>query len=69
LKNFQFQILENELIIRVKLNEDHGLSKSGRSVIVASSEGNLRLFDENGYRSEIVNLSVTKKASEVKQGS
>lgn len=69
MKNFQFQILENELIIRVKLNEDHGLSKSGRSVIVASSEGNLRLFDENGYRSEIVNLSVTKKASEVKQGS
>jgi len=68
-KNFRFEILNNELIIRVKLDEDHGLSKSGRSVIVASSEGNLRLFDKNGYRSEIINLSVTKKISEVRNDS
>jgi len=64
LKNFRFEILDNELIIRVKLDETHGHSKSGRSVIVSSSEGNLRLFDANGFRPEIINMTVTKRASE-----
>lgn len=64
MKNFRFEICGDELVIRVNLNECHGLSKSGRSKIVASTEGNLRLFDANGYRSEIINFSVTKKAGE-----
>jgi len=63
-KNFRFEIQNNELIIRVRLDQEHGVSKSGRSVIVSSSEGNLRLFDQNGFRPEIINMTVTKRASE-----
>jgi len=62
-KNFRFEIQNNELIIRVKLDEDYGFSKSGRSRMIASTEGNLRLFDANGFRSEVVNLNVTRKVS------
>jgi len=64
LKNFAFSIEGNLLTITVNLSQEHGLSKSGRSVIVSSSEGNLRLFDAKGFRPEIVNLSVTRKASQ-----
>jgi len=64
LKNFAFSIEGNVLTITVDLSQDHGLSKSGRSRMIASTEGNLRLFDkENGFRSEVVNLNVTRKAS------
>ena len=64
MKNFKFQIKGNQLIIRVDLSQEFGPSKSGRSVIISSSEGNVRLFDKDGFRPEIVNLSVTRKASE-----
>lgn len=64
MKNFEFEIQGNQLLIKVDLSKEFGLSKSGRSVIVSSSEGNLRLFDEKGFRNEIVNLSVTRKATE-----
>ena len=62
MKNLKFQIKGNELVIRVNLAEEHGLSQSGQSVIVASSGGNLRLFDESGFRDERINLTVSKKA-------
>ena len=64
MKNFEFEIQDDQLLIKVDLTKEFGFSKSGRSVIVSSSEGNLRLFDANGFRSEIVNLSVTRKASQ-----
>jgi len=63
LKNFAFSIEGHMLTITVDLSQDHGLSKSGRSRMIASTEGNARLFDENGFRSEVVNLNVTRKAS------
>jgi len=61
-KNFKFEIKDNELIIRLRLDETHGLSKSGRSIIISSSEGNFRLFDKDGPRYEFVNLTVHKRA-------
>jgi len=64
MKNFAFQIVGHVLTITVDLSKEHGLSKSGRSVIVSSSEGNLRLFDQNGFRPEIINMTLTKRASE-----
>lgn len=40
MKNIQTVIEGDELVIRVKLTERFGDSKSGKTVIVASSEGN-----------------------------
>ncbi len=33
----------NELIIRVDLSQTHGKSKSGKTIVVASSKGNKRI--------------------------
>jgi len=62
MRNFKFEIVESQLIIKVNLDEEHGLSKSGRSIIVGCSEGNFRLFDRDGPREEFVNLTVHKRA-------
>jgi len=40
------------------------LSKSGRSRIVSTTGGNLRLFDENGFRSEKINMTISKEIPE-----
>jgi hypothetical protein len=62
MKNLDLKIEGNELTIRIDLTKEFGLSKSERSIIVASSLGNVRLYDEDkhGYRAEKINLSVTK---------
>lgn len=43
MKNMNMKIEGDELVIRVNLKEDHGLSKSGKTIIIASSEGNISL--------------------------
>jgi hypothetical protein len=61
MKNFQFSIQDNVLTITVDLKKSFGLSKSGRSVIVSCTDGNVRLFDENGFRPEKCNLTISKE--------
>jgi hypothetical protein len=61
MKNFQFLIKDDELTIIVDLKQSFGLSKSGRSVIVSCTDGNVRLFDENGFRPEKCNLTISKE--------
>ena len=39
---------ENELNIRVDLSETHGKSKSGKTVVIASTQGNMKLETPNG---------------------
>jgi hypothetical protein len=41
LKNLETKIEENKLIIIVDLSKEFGLSSSGKSVTVASTEGNV----------------------------
>jgi hypothetical protein len=60
-KNLDIKIEGNTLIIRVNLEEEHGNSKRGVSTIIASSGGNLRLFDASGFRSEILNCTVSRR--------
>lgn len=61
MKNVEFIIKKDQLVIRIDLTQEHGTSKSGRSRIIASSEGNVPLCDRNGLRSEILNINLTRK--------
>jgi len=63
MKNLAISIEGSELTIKIDLTQEHGLSKSYRSTIIATSGGNLRLCDGDGrYREERINLTVSKKA-------
>jgi hypothetical protein len=61
MKNLAFSIEDNTLIIKIDLSQDHGLSRSGRSRIVSTSGGNLRLFDTNGFRNEKLNFTLSRE--------
>ena len=61
MKNLYISINENVLTIRVDLTQEHGSSKRGVSTIIASSAGNLRLCDTNGFREEILNMTISKR--------
>ena len=43
MKNIQMQRVGNDLIIKVDITKDFGPSKSGKTVIIASTEGNEKL--------------------------
>jgi hypothetical protein len=43
MKNVQFKVQGHKLIITVDLNEEHGPSKSGKTIVIASTEGNVPL--------------------------
>lgn len=64
MKNFQFSIQDDVLTITVDLKKSFGLSKSGRSVIVSCTDGNLRLYDESGFRSEKINMTISKEPTD-----
>jgi hypothetical protein len=61
MKNLDIRIDGSILTIKVNLDEEHGSSKRGVSTIIASSAGNLRLFDESGFRPEILNMTVSRR--------
>jgi len=60
--NLKLSIEGNTLTITIDLAATGYPSKSGRSEVLASTGGNLRLFDRQGYRPERLNLSLTKTA-------
>ncbi len=41
MKNVQMNVEGNQLVIKVDLNQEFGLSSSGKSITVASTEGNV----------------------------
>lgn len=43
MKNVNMQVEGDELVIRVNLKQRHGKSASGKSTIVASTEGNVEI--------------------------
>jgi len=45
MKNIQMNVEGNKLIIVVDLDQEFGLSSSGKSVTVASTEGNVAIPD------------------------
>lgn len=41
MKNIKMENKANKLIVEINLSENFGRSKSGKSIIIASTEGNL----------------------------
>ncbi len=54
MKNIEMTIEGETLIIKVDLTKDFGPSKSGKTIIVASTEGNVSVLD----RDEKIGLNI-----------
>lgn len=59
--NVKQTIKGNKLILEIDLNEEYGLSKSGKTTIIASSQGNVTVKDDikvgiNVYKSAKVGV-------------
>lgn len=48
MKNIDLKMESNELIIRINLSENFGQSRSGKTIIIASTEGNQNVGQCNG---------------------
>jgi hypothetical protein len=59
MKNVSMEIKDKKLIVTVDLSKDFGPSSSGKSRIVASTEGNA---DVPGHTGTKIGLNVYKKA-------
>jgi len=57
MKNVEITVEGNTLIIRVDLSKEFGPSSSGKTIIIASTEGNVSIPD----RDEKIGLNVYKK--------
>ena len=57
MKNVEFSVKGNTLTITVDLSKEFGPSSSGKTIIIASTEGNLSLPGRN----EVVGLNVYRK--------
>lgn len=57
MKNVELKVSGDILTISVDLSKNFGASKSGKTIIIATTEGNTQLKG----RSEIVGLNVYKK--------
>lgn len=57
MKNVDISVNNDTLIIKVDLNQSFGPSSSGKTIIIASTEGNYPLPD----RTEVVGLNVYRK--------
>ena len=66
MKNIDLKIEGDELVLRMNLKDRHGPSKSGKTTIVASSEGN-QLVPYEGLKTEDMYLGLnlyTKKTKD-----
>lgn len=57
MKNVEFSVKGNILTITVDLSKEFGPSSSGKTIIIASTEGNASLPD----RAEVVGLNVYQR--------
>jgi hypothetical protein len=57
MKNVEMRVEGNLLTIKVDLSKDYGPSSSGKTIIVASTEGNVSIPD----REEKLGLNVYRK--------
>lgn len=58
MKNVEMKVEENILTIKVDLKKEFGPSASGKTIIIASTEGNISIPD---YEESKVGLNVYKK--------
>jgi len=59
MKNMEMKRVGSKLIIEVDLTKDFGISKSGKSTIIASSEGNISIPDDEEIK---IGLNIYRKA-------
>jgi hypothetical protein len=58
-KNVKMSVKNNKLTIEVDLTQEFGKSASGKSIIIASTEGNVDIDGADGVK---IGLNVYKKA-------
>lgn len=58
MKNVDMAVQGDTLIIKVDLSKDYGPSSSGKTVIIASTEGNIAIPDNEEIK---IGLNVYKK--------
>ena len=62
MKNIEMSVVGNTLTIKVDLTKEFGSSLSGKTIIIASSEGNQSIWTHNPDHGEIkIGLNVYKK--------
>jgi hypothetical protein len=60
MKNVDMKVTGKKLVITVDLAKKHGLSSSGKSEIIASTEGNMEVPNSDGA---IIGLNIYKKVT------
>lgn len=58
MKNVEMKVVDNILTIKVDLTKEFGPSASGKTIIVASTEGNIAV---EGHEKTKIGLNVYKK--------
>jgi len=58
MKNVEMKVEGGTLTIKVDLTEEHGPSSSGKTIIIASTEGNIAI---DGHEEIKIGLNVYKK--------
>lgn len=60
MKNVEMKVEKNILVIKVDLTKDSGVSGSGKSIMIGSTEGNVTIQDAKGNDVKI-GLNVYRK--------
>ena len=58
MKNVEMKMEDNTLVIKVDLTKEFGPSASGKTIIIASTEGNISIPDKENIK---VGLNIYKK--------
>ncbi|MBS3918754.1 MAG: hypothetical protein ABSH06_30035 [Thermodesulfobacteriota bacterium] len=58
MKNVEMKVEDNILIIKVDLTKEHGPSSSGKTIIIASTEGNISIPNKEDIK---IGLNIYKK--------
>jgi len=58
MKNVDMKLNENQLVITVDLTKDFGTSKSGKSITIASTEGNISIPEHDDIK---IGLNIYRK--------
>ena len=58
MKNVEMTVEDNILIIKVDLTKEHGPSSSGKTIIIASTEGNISIPNKEDIK---IGLNIYKK--------
>jgi hypothetical protein len=58
MKNIEMKLNGNQLVITVDITKDFGMSKSGKSITIASTEGNISIPEHDDIK---IGLNIYRK--------